>query len=227
MSRLRALGVDISHWQGSPDFTKMKNAGAAFVYCKASQNQWEDDTFRTNWAAAKEAGLLRGAYHFYDMRSGSKSPKEQAEFFSNVLANDPGELLPALDFESPGVGDYPDYPSVSECQTIVHQFSDRIRKNLGVLPMVYTNLAGISRLTPLTDLIGSLDLWIAWYNVNSHFPKIGDWPQWRFWQYKSTGDGYAFGVQSKGLDMNAFNGTVEDLYDYANGLHLSKRVLKL
>ncbi len=88
MSRLRALGVDISHWQGSPDFTKMKNAGATFVYCKASQNQWEDDTFRTNWAAAKEAGLLRGAYHFYDMRSGSKSPKEQAEFFSNVLAED-------------------------------------------------------------------------------------------------------------------------------------------
>ncbi len=227
MSRLRALGVDISHWQGYPDFEKMKKAGASFVYIKASQNLWEDQSFRHNWAGAKAAGLLRGAYHFYDMRSGSDTPKRQAEYFSNLLADDPGELLPAMDFECPGVAGYPDYPAHDQSDKIVRQFSEKVNQILGVYPILYTNLAGIMHLDPLTELVRSLDLWIAWYNLKSHHPKYGVWSDWRIWQYKSTGDGIAFGVESKGLDMNAFNGTVEDLYDYANGLGLSKRRLSL
>ena len=103
MSRLRALGVDISHWQGKPDFVKMKKAGVSFIYIKASQNMWYDQSFKTNWEGAREAGLLRGAYHFYDMRDGSDTPKHQAEYFANLLADDPGELRPALDFECPGI----------------------------------------------------------------------------------------------------------------------------
>ncbi len=227
MSRLRALGVDISHWQGYPDFEKMKKAGASFVYIKASQNLWEDQSFQHNWAGAKAAGLLRGAYHFYDMRSGSDTPKRQAEYFANLLADDPGELLPAMDFECPGVAGYPDYPEHDQSDKIVRQFSEKVKQILGVYPILYTNLAGIMHLDPLTELVKSLELWIAWYNLKSHHPKYGVWSDWRIWQYKSTGDGIAFGVESKGLDMNAFNGTVEDLYDYANGLGLSKQRLTL
>ncbi len=227
MSRLRALGVDISHWQGYPDFKKMKKAGASFVYIKASQNMWEDKSFQHNWEGAKEAGLLRGAYHFYDMRAGSEKPKRQAEYFANLLMKDPGELLPVMDFECPGVAGYPDYPGHEQSDRIVREFADKIYRTLGVLPMLYTNLAGIMNLNPLTDLVKKMELWIAWYNLQSHYPKYGVWPDWRIWQYKSTGDGLAFGVESKGVDMNAFNGTIEDLYDYANGLRLSKRVLRL
>lgn len=225
MSRIRALGVDISHWQGVADFPKMKKNGASFVILKASQNNFADKVFKENWGAAKDAGILRGAYHFFDMRDGSDAPKLQADYFCSILEEDMGELLPVLDFESPGVAGYPEYPSHEECVSIVTQFCERVKKNLKFYPMIYTNLAGIQRLSPLTSMLKSLDLWIAWYNTKSHTPQIGSWPDWRYWQYKSTGDGHAFGVDSLGIDMNAFNGTVDDLYDYANRLGVSKRRL--
>ena len=165
MSRLRALGVDISFWQGSPDFEKMKKAGATFVYIKASQNVWADKSFQTNWEGAKAAGLLRGAYHFYDMRDGSESPKHQAEYFANLLADDPGELLPALDFESPGIAGYPDYPGHDQSDKIVRQFADKVKRILGFYPMLYTNLAGIMHLDPMTELVKNMALWIDWYTM--------------------------------------------------------------
>lgn len=225
MSKLRALGLDISHYQGTPDFNKMRNAGVSFVIIKASQNNFIDSLFRENWEGAKEAGLLRGAYHFYDMREGSLDPKAQAGFFCDLLENDPGELLPVLDYENPGREGYPDYPLHEKGETIVHQFSGRVKKRLKHYPMLYTNLAGIQSLTPLSAHIRSLDLWIAWYNTTSHSPLTGTFSNWRMWQFRTTGNGEKFGVQSKGVDLNAFNGTVTDLYDYANSLHMTDRIL--
>ena len=81
MAKRRALGIDISHWQGEVDFTLTKKAGASFVIVKASQNNWEDDQFARSWANAKRVKLLRGAYHFFDMREGSASAKEQGVYF--------------------------------------------------------------------------------------------------------------------------------------------------
>ena len=93
--------------------------------------------------------------------------------------------------------------------------------------MVYTNLAGITRLSPLSRFLSAKELWIAWYYTKSRTPKIGTWPRWRMWQYKVTGNGLAFGAESKGLDINAFNGTEENLYTYANALGISKTRLTM
>lgn len=64
MAKRRALGVDISHWQGEVNFSMTKRAGASFVIIKACQNLWPDDQFARSWENAKKANLLRGAYHF-------------------------------------------------------------------------------------------------------------------------------------------------------------------
>jgi hypothetical protein len=37
------------------------------------------------------------------------------------------------------------------------------------------------------------------------------WKDWLFWQYSATGDGLAFGAESKGIDLNLFNGDLIDL----------------
>ncbi len=227
MPKRRALGIDISKWQGEVDFSKARKAGASFVYVKASQNQWTDEQFKRSWSEAKNNGLLRGAYHFYDMRSGSASPRFQAEYFADLLAEDMGELRPALDFESPGVNGYPELPDNDESISIVTKFLQVFYEKTNVYPLVYTNLAGIKRLSPLSSFLQTKELWIAWYNIEKHNPNIGTWPTWRIWQYKASGNGKAFGVETNGLDMDAFNGTEEDLYNYANTLGISREKLTL
>ncbi|MCJ7518584.1 MAG: hypothetical protein MUO42_02800, partial [Anaerolineaceae bacterium] len=63
-------GIDVSHWQNDKstpqkmDFTKAVKMGAKFVFIKVSERGGIDSDFVYNWKAAKDAGLLRGGYHF-------------------------------------------------------------------------------------------------------------------------------------------------------------------
>jgi GH25 family lysozyme M1 (1,4-beta-N-acetylmuramidase) len=60
----KKLIVDISFYDDNNetpegvDFVKMKTR-ADGVIIRAGQNKWIDPDFRTNWKAAKEAGILR------------------------------------------------------------------------------------------------------------------------------------------------------------------------
>lgn len=63
----RTKGIDVSHWNGSIDFTKVKSAGYDFVIIKAGGSDagcYKDSKFETNYAAAVKAGLSVGAYYF-------------------------------------------------------------------------------------------------------------------------------------------------------------------
>ena len=75
---------------------KAKQAGATFVFVKASEATLTDPQFLVNWQKAKEAGLLRGAYHYLDY---TKPGADQANYFADLLKNDPGELPPVIDYE--------------------------------------------------------------------------------------------------------------------------------
>ena len=77
----KIIGPDVSFYQDSPttpqgiDFIRM-NQAADFVIIRAGQNLWPDSDFKENWQRAKQAGLPRGSYWFYDSRA---DPKQQAE----------------------------------------------------------------------------------------------------------------------------------------------------
>src|SRR3989304_316015 len=48
-------------------------------------------------------------------------------------------------------------------------------------------------------------LWIANYGVTKPLvPK--PWTEWTFWQFTDKGDGSIYGVESKNIDLNYFNG---------------------
>lgn len=89
-------GHDISKWQFGReyplgtgrivydligDYRKMKADGASFVVHKASQADYWDPAFITNWKASN--GILpRSTYHFYD---NSVSPKTQAKRYWKTI----------------------------------------------------------------------------------------------------------------------------------------------
>ena len=61
-----AQGIDVSQFQGEINWAEVHAAGMAFAFIKATEGETlVDPTFETNWAQAKQQGLLRGAYHFY------------------------------------------------------------------------------------------------------------------------------------------------------------------
>ena len=218
---MNTIGCDVSFWQGEIDFHKMKAAGAEFVFIKASQGGpgviFMDDRFWRNWKAAKEAGLLRGAYHFADYRH---SAREQAEFFAHLLMDDPGELPPVLDYE---LKDGWPTPSRQNNLNWIDEFVEYFNFSGGKRPLFYCNTGFLkyNLPNPLNHWILDHDLWIAWYpnlwaRLNKRVPIVDPWDKWTFWQHTAHGNGKKYGVSSGNVDMNYFNGTVEELQAYAS-----------
>lgn len=64
--RFPVRGVDVSHHQGSINWTAVRSTGVAFAFIKATEGATHQDRlFAANWRDAMSAGLSRGAYHFF------------------------------------------------------------------------------------------------------------------------------------------------------------------
>ena len=222
-------GIDISHWQNDQstpqkmNFTKAVKMGAKFVYIKVSERGGIDSDFEYNWKAAKDAGLLRGGYHFLRW---NLSGLLQARLFSDILEDDPGELPPCADFEAPNLGSL--YPS----NALLEQFLVEVETILDKKPMLYTspgywNIHGRNKYTKMFDTKWAYyPLWIAHY-MKTYTPGVSKpaelepWKSsnktWTFWQYTNMGDGLAYGAESKTIDLNWFNGSLEELKKFASG----------
>ncbi|MEH3078746.1 MAG: GH25 family lysozyme [Quadrisphaera sp.] len=93
-------GVDVSNHQGAIDWPAVAADGIDFAYVKASEGgDFTDDRFFENWRGARQAGLERGAYHFFTLcRPGA----DQAEHFLRTAAPEASALPPAVDLELAG-----------------------------------------------------------------------------------------------------------------------------
>src|SRR5262245_32769351 len=61
----RPLGIDVSSIQASANWTTIKGAGISFAWCKATEGfTFNDASFTSHMANAKNAGVLIGAYHY-------------------------------------------------------------------------------------------------------------------------------------------------------------------
>ena len=78
-------GLDVFHGDGPVDWASVAAAGIEFAYVKASEGvAVTDSRFAQNWKAMKEAGVMRGAYHFFHPAS---SPEDQAGHFLAVMSD--------------------------------------------------------------------------------------------------------------------------------------------
>lgn len=93
-------GVDVSRYQSDLSMERIARRvkpPAAFAIVKAGQDDWEDPHFRRLFRAAKDAGMVAGAYHFLEARAGSSSPEAQARSFVRIVkAANGGTLTGAL-----------------------------------------------------------------------------------------------------------------------------------
>lgn len=208
-------GIDVSHWQSGIDWPKVRAAGQRFVILKASEGTgFTDSSFKTNWAGAKAAGLLRSAYCYFHPDLDARA---QADHFINVVNSVSGEAdLPfALDLEVAN--------GVARNQVIARSkiWLDRVEQEFGRKPFIYS---GVSFLETYFSEIGGgppswakeYPLWLAWYPFN-YSPGMKPlmprgWFKWTIWQYSKNGG--VNGINAE-VDMDIFNGTLKDLYKFA------------
>jgi lysozyme len=202
-------GPDVSRWQhGSPlSWAAVKGAGHSFAFVKATEGSgYTNPYFASDWAGTRNAGLLRGAYHF--ARPSVGSAVGQARHFIAVAgtARGAGDLPPVLDLEQSGG------LSPAQLTTWTRQFLTETRRLTGRTPIVYTyphfwrtSMAGTRAFT-------DYPLWIASY-TSAATPVMPAWSRWTFWQYSSTST--VAGIAGK-ADMNRFNGSLTDLRKLAN-----------
>jgi len=91
------LGIDVSGFQGRPDWRAVARSGLTFAIAKATEGAtWTDHSYARNREEIPKAGLVAGAYHFLVT---SSSAAAQADHFCRVAAPD---AIHALDVEAPG-----------------------------------------------------------------------------------------------------------------------------
>ncbi|MFB9948726.1 GH25 family lysozyme [Rhizobium puerariae] len=198
-------GVDVSRWQGDIDWAKLRSQGANFAYIKATDGgDHLDPMFKTNWRKAGEAGLKRGAYHFFYW---CRTAGEQADWFIRNVPRDPDALPPVIDVEWNGESSCKAKLSRKRVLEKMQVFMDKIERYYGQRPIIYTapdfyedNLSG-----ELTDY----PFWLR--AVAQHPSKVYPGRKWLFWQY--SGSGLSHGVDGK-IDLNVFHGSVEQWHNW-------------
>ena len=196
-------GLDVSVYQGNIDFRATRRSGRSFVMVRVSDGtRYPDSKFAANYANAKAAGLVRGAYQFF--RPG-QDPIAQADLLLAKIGHQlgAGDLPPVLDVE------VTDGYSATRVLTAVDAWVSHVSKALGRMPFVYTSPGFWAGLGAHRNY--GANLWVA--NWTTRCPTIPNgWSTFTLWQHSA--EGRVPGVSGK-VDLDKFNGTLGELYALA------------
>lgn len=216
-------GIDVSYWNAGIDWPKVRAAGQRFVFAKATEGDYyADPTFDDNWRGAKAAGLLRGAYHFF--RANVDAKKQANKFIDYVRSmSDTAELPPVLDLETH------DNQAKEKIISRAKTWLDLVEGAFNRKPIIYSGQYFLQDY--LSEPGGGppswakeYPLWLAQY-PNVYVPGSQPvlprgWFHWTFWQYSEKGR--VNGINAN-VDLNLFNGSLEDLYKFAGAEILTEK----
>jgi lysozyme len=189
-------GMDVSHWQGRVNWNRVPESGIQFAYIKATDGvTFTDPYYLINCTGCKDAGILRGSYHFFRP---SDAVNAQLDAFGQELEiSGLGDLPMALDLE---VG-----PMDETELDHVYEFLTGLKEKYSVVPVLYVDMqvAGIIEVEGGLEL-QEVPLWLA--NYSGVDPSISG--EWAFWQH--TPQGQVVGVPNQ-VDLDWFNGSLEQL----------------
>ena len=199
-------GVDVSYYNGTINWTSVKNAGYAFAFIRISDGaSFHDPQFGANWSGAKSAGVIRGIYQFFRP---TQDVNAQADLvISAVGTPEPGDLPPVIDVEVTG------NLAPASVAAKVRQWVDRVKAGTGLDPIVYTGKYFWRDQVGGPTSFANNPLWIAQYT--SLCPDLtSPWNTWAFWQYSESG---TVPGMSGAVDMDRFNGSLAELQAMAGG----------
>ncbi|ESR26559.1 Phage lysin, glycosyl hydrolase, family 25 [Lutibaculum baratangense AMV1] len=202
-------GIDVARYQGDIDWKVAARSGVAFAWIKATEGgDHLDKKFYDNWYGAKEAGVPRGAYHFYYF---CRTPEEQAAWFIANVPYDPDALPMVLDME---------WNNHSKTCTRIPK-PDVVRKEMvtfleimegyyGKRPVIYTDYN--FHTDNLEGVFNGHHFWLR--SIPRHPSERFPGRRWTFWQY--TAQGNVDGIKGH-VDRNTFVGSWEDWKKFLKG----------
>lgn len=199
-SEYRIFGIDVSHHQGDIDWKKVATIkqdsySISFAIIKATEGgDFKDSKYDTNILAARNAGLICGAYHYYKPYT---SPKQQAEFFIKNVTLLPGDLPPVIDVEEPHTG------SKVTLQRELMEFISILERHYNVQPIIYSSAKFWERYLKNGSL-DSYPFWVAHHHTEQPQTKR-DWIIWQYSDYAEI-DGI-----DEDVDLNIFRGEWNEL----------------
>jgi lysozyme len=197
-------GVDVSVYQGSVNWASVKASGVDFAIARISDGSYLDTTFATNWAAIKSAGMVRGAYQFFEP---GEDPTAQANIVISAVGTlGDGDLPVTADMEVTGG------QSAATIAANLSTWAAKVEAGTGKKPMIYT-APGYWDGSVGSTAFGGDPLWVANWGVSCPSLPSG-WSNWKVWQYSDSGS--VSGI-SGSVDLDEFNGSLSDLQAFAGG----------
>jgi lysozyme len=200
-------GIDVSRYQGDIDWNTVRESGVRFAWIKATEGgDRVDDKFEQNWAAAKAAGIPRGAYHFVYW---CRPADEQAAWFIQHVPDDPQALPPVLDVEwNPVSRTCPRHVPRAEALAMMKTMLDAMQHAYGKQPIIYTSVDFYR------DVLsgGELSQYAMWVRSVKTYPDAKySGRRWNFWQH--TAQAHVPGIRGY-VDRNAFYGSSHDWHNW-------------
>jgi len=203
-------GIDVSHYQGSVDWSALKaKHHLSFGAAKASEGtSFVDSQFARNWAGMKAAGLSRIAYHY--ATPSSSSARTQAGILVSLADPVPGDAL-CLDLEKSNL-------SQSQTNTWMRAFGDALRDLApGVTTVAY--LGGYAANGSGQSAVDHFDRW--WYPRYASMSPATHWPvvyappvdrNTTGWAHPPAPHIWQWTPNLDGMDANVSDMTVTELF---------------
>jgi GH25 family lysozyme M1 (1,4-beta-N-acetylmuramidase) len=196
-------GIDISHWQGQPEWAQVKADGVRFVFAKATEGVgFVDEEYASNMAGAGSQSIPFGAYHFARPDSSAGDAIAEADHFVEHASLLGRHLLPVLDLEvTGGLG-------VKKLKAWAWSWLNRVEQRLGVKAIIYTSPSFWR--DRMGNARGFADrghrLWIAHWDAAKPTLPANNWGGrgWTLWQH--TDNGSVAGINGD-VDRDRLNGT--------------------
>lgn len=215
----KPFGIDVSKYQGKIDWDVVAahNPKVRFTGIRATINWgYTDGWFQRNWSEAKRVGILRTAYHVVYP---GESADRQISHLLNTVGSDLGELPLSLDVE---LDHSLSYSKIAAC---IFQCVTLLENRSGKKPIIYSralwideHVTGPGKTPP--EWLDQYDWWLAQYlKTPDEHPGPPNLPKGVSREnviiHQNTQKGNPFGVETKQLDYDRWQGDLASLYNYA------------
>lgn len=178
----KTRGVDISQYQGTPDFAKLKNA-VDFVIIKAGYGRYRnqiDPQFERNYSECKKYGIPCGAYWF-GYATNPQDAASEARICAEVLKGKKFEYPIYYDMETDAQSNhYPFNTGIDTCSAMVEAFCSTL-ESYGYFTGLYISRSPLQQYI-YSETAAKYSLWIAEYGGKCNYSGT-----YGMWQYSDNG----------------------------------------